>query len=135
MFSNKPDPKLTVRIDDAIPPRTVSQKDIYSTRRAVWAVSGLLEDVDQRDLLNRLLPMVMVDNLRFDETDTQDAREDNRLPYRHSALGERAVLRARHNCIRAHINDLIHRRTRGGRQANPEARHQHRPPIRNPLHR
>ncbi len=76
MFNNAPDRSLTIMSGERTIGRTISQRDIFSTRKAVWSITGEFKEERQRDLLNRLLPMVVVDNLRFDEAATDAARED-----------------------------------------------------------
>ncbi|MEI6892395.1 MAG: HDIG domain-containing metalloprotein [Pontiella sp.] len=66
---------LTIKTSDIEVQHTVYQQDIFSTQQAVWAISGIFEDKTQQKLLNRLLPIFVVDNLIYDEPATASARK------------------------------------------------------------
>ncbi|MEA2068531.1 MAG: HDIG domain-containing protein [Verrucomicrobiota bacterium] len=75
LFSNEPDRMLTISSETEAPERTVTQQDIYSTRKAVWAVSGKIADENSHKLMDRLLPMVVVDNMTYDKATTEAKRK------------------------------------------------------------
>ncbi|MDF7825309.1 HDIG domain-containing protein [Pontiellaceae bacterium B12227] len=67
---------LTLKTSDTGAQHTVSQKDIFSTRKAVWAITEGFQDKNQQLLLNRLLPIFVVDNMIYDEPATATARKE-----------------------------------------------------------
>ena len=75
LFSNDPDRKLTIAYDDGAQKKTVNQNDLYSTRQAVWAVTDKIKDTELRKVFDRLLPMVVVDNLTYNKEATEEARQ------------------------------------------------------------
>lgn len=74
LFSNDPDRLVTIPTGEGTAERVVSQKDLYSTRTAVWAITSQIADKERRKVLDRLLPMVVVDNMAYD----MDATDTNR---------------------------------------------------------
>jgi putative nucleotidyltransferase with HDIG domain len=58
------------------PRRTISLKDVYSTRTAVWAITEKIEDQAQRDLLDKLLLSMVVDNMTFDKATTEVSKRE-----------------------------------------------------------
>jgi putative nucleotidyltransferase with HDIG domain len=76
LFSNEPDRLLTVLSGSGGPGKTATQADIYSTRKAVWAITAKIPDETQRKVLDRLLPMVVVDNMTYDKTTTDARRKE-----------------------------------------------------------
>jgi putative nucleotidyltransferase with HDIG domain len=76
LFRDAPDRPLTLLRETAeAPSKTVTQQDIYSTRKAVWAISGKFENESSRHVLDRLLPMFVVDNMTYNETETDNQRK------------------------------------------------------------
>lgn len=76
LFRDAPDRPLTISADEETPSRTVTPADIHSTRKAVWAVSGQFDNEAQRKVLERFLPMLIVDNMTYDEASTDSLRKD-----------------------------------------------------------
>ncbi|VGO20175.1 HD family phosphohydrolase [Pontiella sulfatireligans] len=73
-FLNAPDNQLTITSGE-LPERTIPFKDTLSTRQAINAVASKIESKPQRKLLERLLPILVVDNLTYDETATENLRK------------------------------------------------------------
>jgi len=74
LFRDAPDRKLTI-----IAPKTsatVTQQDIYSIRSARRAICKNLDDVRQRELTERLLVILVTDNMTYDETATMVLRNN-----------------------------------------------------------
>ena len=77
LFRDASDRMLTITVSTDPPiQKTVSQQDIYSTRRAVWAITERFENKAQQLLLNRLLPIFVIDNMIYNEPATATARKD-----------------------------------------------------------
>ncbi|MBT8042217.1 MAG: HDIG domain-containing protein [Pontiella sp.] len=75
LFRDDPDRRLSIVAGDETPPLTVSQKDIYSTRKAVWAITEHIADPGKRKLLDVLLPLYVVDNMTYDKSGTEELRQ------------------------------------------------------------
>ena len=75
LFSNAPDRLVTIPTGEGTKDRVVSQKDLYSTRTAVWAITSKIGNEERRKVLDRLLPMVVVDNMAYDIEATEANRE------------------------------------------------------------
>lgn len=75
LFKNATDRMLTIQGETNS--KTVSQDDVYSTRKAVWAVSANFTDPNQQALLNRVLPTFVVDNMIYDEPATAAVRKES----------------------------------------------------------
>ena len=71
LFRNAPDRKLTITDETGSASTTVSQQDIYSTRRARRVICETMEDSDRHELVERLLAMLVVDNMAYDEANTE----------------------------------------------------------------
>lgn len=71
LFRDAPDRKLTVISDNGAVSKTVSQQNIYSTHRARRVISQAMTDADQRELVERLLVVLVVDNMAYDEANTE----------------------------------------------------------------
>ncbi|WP_372798791.1 HD family phosphohydrolase, partial [Pontiella sp.] len=83
LFHNKTDGLLTIApASEGIPSRTVSQNDVYSTRKAVWAITDSFKNETQRKLLDRILPFYIGDNLHYNDAATAEARRavEERVP-------------------------------------------------------
>jgi putative nucleotidyltransferase with HDIG domain len=76
LFEDTSDRLLTIRKNNDSPPRIVSQNNVFSTRTAVWAISERFKNEQQKELLNRLLPIFVVDNLTYDEPSTLVERKN-----------------------------------------------------------
>ncbi len=76
LFRDANDRPLTLLRDSETPPETVTQQDIFSTRTAVWSISGKFKDGPERQALDRLLPMFVVDNMTYNEVETENQREE-----------------------------------------------------------
>ena len=76
LFRDAPDRMLTIKASDTGLQNTVSQSDIFSTRKAVWAISQGFPNKEQQKLLNRFLPIFIVDNMIYDEPATAVARKE-----------------------------------------------------------
>jgi len=72
LFRDAPNRKLA--ITDGKNSRTVSQQDIYSIRSARHAICSTLRTSNQRELAERLLIMLVVDNMTYDEAATEALR-------------------------------------------------------------
>jgi putative nucleotidyltransferase with HDIG domain len=75
LFRDAPDRKLTIKDGEGKSSKTVTQQNIYSTLRAQRAICEKLEDTKQRELAERLLAMLVVDNLAYDEAATVALRD------------------------------------------------------------
>ncbi|MEN8255111.1 MAG: HDIG domain-containing metalloprotein [Verrucomicrobiota bacterium] len=75
LFRDAPERKLTITDSDGRVTKTVSQQDIYSTRQASHAIGEAMEDSDQREGIERLLAMLVVDNMAYDEANTELLRK------------------------------------------------------------
>ncbi|MDF7808691.1 HDIG domain-containing protein [Pontiellaceae bacterium B12219] len=75
LFEDTSDRLLTIRKNDDPTPNVVSQNNVFSTRTAVWAISERFKNEQQKDLLNRLLPIFVVDNMTYDEASTLAERK------------------------------------------------------------
>ena len=71
LFRDAPDRKLTITEGNGSTSTTVSQQNIYSTRRARRVICEPMEDPDQRELAERLLATLVVDNMAYDEANTE----------------------------------------------------------------
>jgi len=71
LFRDAPDRKLTIIGIDGQTTATVSQQNIYSTRRACRTICEEMEDSEQRELAERLLTTLVVDNMAYDEANTE----------------------------------------------------------------
>lgn len=74
LFRDAPDRELTI-----IGPKTsatVAQQDIYSIRSARHAICKNLDDARQRELTDRLLVILVTDNMTYDETATMVLRNN-----------------------------------------------------------
>jgi len=71
LFRDAPDRKLTIIGIDGQATATVSQQNIYSTRRACRTICEGMEDSEQRELAERLLTTLVVDNMAYDEANTE----------------------------------------------------------------
>ncbi|MEE9369192.1 MAG: HDIG domain-containing metalloprotein [Pontiella sp.] len=76
LFRDAPDRPLKLAKSANEPAELVAQEDIYSTRKAVWAISGRFEDGPKRKLLNQLLPAFVIGNMTYDETTTDTLRKE-----------------------------------------------------------
>ncbi len=76
LFRDAPDRPLSILSADSTAPKTVTQNEIYSTRNAVLAISGRINNPEQQKLLKRLLPQYINDNMRFDEATTELRRKE-----------------------------------------------------------
>jgi putative nucleotidyltransferase with HDIG domain len=76
LFQNDSDRMLSINPLDGGPPRLVSPKEIYSTRRAVWAITENFSDTNQLNIMNRLLPVFINENMNYDDAATVAARKD-----------------------------------------------------------
>jgi putative nucleotidyltransferase with HDIG domain len=76
LFRDAPDRKLTLTGSGDSPSRTVSQQEIYSTRSAIRSIGESLTDSSQRQLAERLLSTLVVDNMAYDEAATESIRID-----------------------------------------------------------
>jgi putative nucleotidyltransferase with HDIG domain len=74
MFSDAPDRMLTILRDEELQSRTLPQKDILSPEQAIRTISTAFNDKQQQSVLNRLLTLLVVDNLVYDETATANAK-------------------------------------------------------------
>ncbi len=74
LFRDAPDRKLT--ITDGATSATVSQQDIYSIRKARQTICKNLVETPQRELVERLLVRLVVDNLSYDEAATEILRNE-----------------------------------------------------------
>jgi len=74
LFRDAPDRKLTITDGEAS--TTVSQQNIYSTRRARRTICGTIDDANQRELADRLLATLVVDNMAYDEAATETLRNE-----------------------------------------------------------
>jgi len=74
LFRDAPDRKLTIKDSDGKTSKTVTQQNIYSTLRAQHAICENLEDANQHELAERLLAILVVDNLAYDEAATEALR-------------------------------------------------------------
>ncbi|VGO16584.1 Cyclic-di-AMP phosphodiesterase PgpH [Pontiella desulfatans] len=70
LFSNDPEHRLTISTDADPAGKTVNQKNLYSAHQAVRAITSTIEEEPRRELLDRMLPMVVVDNLEYDKDAT-----------------------------------------------------------------
>jgi putative nucleotidyltransferase with HDIG domain len=75
LFGNQPDQLLTITTGEDLPPRRITQKDIHSTRTAVWAITQSIKDATAHQTLNRLLPAVVIDNMTYDKATTEALQE------------------------------------------------------------
>ncbi|RKX37181.1 MAG: hypothetical protein DRP64_17575, partial [Verrucomicrobia bacterium] len=75
LFRDAPERKLTITDSEGRITRTVSQQDIYSPRQARRAIGEAMEDSGQREVIERLLAMLVVDNMAYDEANTELLRE------------------------------------------------------------
>ena len=71
LTSEDPDRPISILPGADAPGRTVSLQEVYSTRTAVWAITEKLKDQSQRDILDKLLLSMVVDNMTFDKTTTE----------------------------------------------------------------
>jgi len=71
LTSENPDGTISILPGADAPGRMVSLQDIYSTRTAVWAVTEKIKDQAQRDMLDKLLLSMVVDNMAFDKATTE----------------------------------------------------------------
>jgi putative nucleotidyltransferase with HDIG domain len=71
LTSENPDRPISVLPGADAPGRMVSLQDVYSTRTAVWAVTEKIENQAQRDILDKLLLSMIVDNMTFDKATTE----------------------------------------------------------------
>ncbi len=77
LFRGTPDRKLT--ITDGKISTTVSQQDIYSTRRARRTICETIgNEAGQRELVDRLLATLVVENMAYDEVATEALRTEAR---------------------------------------------------------
>lgn len=76
LFREAPDRPVTLLRSDDQPAETINQQTIYSTRKAVWAISGSFEFEPQRNVLDRLLPLFVVDNMTYNEAETEARRKE-----------------------------------------------------------
>ena len=76
LFRDAPDRKLTITDKTRNQSKTVSQRDIYSTRGAIASITLKIADPQQRELLERLLGTLLEDNLVYDEAATDALRND-----------------------------------------------------------
>ena len=76
LFRDAPDRKLTITGGSGNSTATVSRKDIYSIRDARHTICRTLDDTRQRELADRLLATLVVDNMTYDETSTETLRND-----------------------------------------------------------
>lgn len=76
LFRDAPERLLTVLKPEEAPPKTVTQQDIYPTRKAIRTVSEKFKAGPRRELLNRLLPTFVVDNMTYNETETDSQRKE-----------------------------------------------------------
>ncbi|MDF7801938.1 HDIG domain-containing protein [Pontiellaceae bacterium B1224] len=74
LFDDASDRMLTIQTESNS--KTVAQDDVYSTRTAVWAVSASITDPNQQNLLNRMLPTFVVDNMMYNEPATAVLRKE-----------------------------------------------------------
>jgi len=79
LFNDDPNRMIRMVKNDGGIQKTISQNDIYTTRTAVWTITEKFENESQRNLLNRLLPMFVVDNMTYDESATEAARKEAAL--------------------------------------------------------
>lgn len=75
MFKDTPDRQLTLRREAEAGSKTVSVKEVYSLNLAVQAAASSFDDKTQRSVVNRLLFMLLRDNMRYDEIATAEARK------------------------------------------------------------
>jgi putative nucleotidyltransferase with HDIG domain len=79
LFRDAPDRKLTITAGSGgETSATVSQQDIYSTRKACTVICGGLKDSKQRELAERLLATFVVNNMAYDESTTEALRNEAR---------------------------------------------------------
>jgi putative nucleotidyltransferase with HDIG domain len=76
LFRNDQSRKLSIVQDEDQTPVTVEQQDIYSTRKAVEEISRQFSNKAQQKLLNQLLPLYVVDNMTYDEANTDLLRRE-----------------------------------------------------------
>ncbi|RKX40000.1 MAG: hypothetical protein DRP64_13375, partial [Verrucomicrobia bacterium] len=76
LFRDAPDRRLTITDSDSKTSTTVSQQDIYSTQRARHTICETLGDANQRELADRLLATLVIDNMTYDETATEALRNE-----------------------------------------------------------
>ncbi len=73
LFANKSNEKLTIASGTDTVGRTVSLLDLYSSRSAIKAITESISDRPRRELLNRLLATVVVENMSYDKEATAAA--------------------------------------------------------------
>lgn len=96
LFRNTPDRKLTI-INEGASDKTVSQQDIYTVSSAKKMISKSVLTSPQRTLITQLLNTLVVDNLSYNETATDELRNDadERIePVMQRYLAETTLVRA-----------------------------------------
>lgn len=76
LFRNAPDRKLTITDKARNLAKTVSQRNIHSTRSAIAAIALPIADPQQKEVVERLLGNLIEDNLTYDEAATDSLRND-----------------------------------------------------------
>lgn len=76
------DRQLTIKHKDSDERQTFPMNEINSRREAVWAMTQSFTDSIQRSMLNRLLFSLVRNNLTYDETATEESRQQrsNAIP-------------------------------------------------------
>ena len=75
LTGENPDRLISILPGADAPRRNVSLQDVYSTRTAVWAITEKIEDQTQRDILDKLLLSMVVDNMAFDKATTEVSKK------------------------------------------------------------
>lgn len=76
LTSENPERLISILPGADAPRRMVSLQDVYSTRTAAWAVTEKIQDQTQRDILDKLLLSMIVDNMAFDKATTEASKEE-----------------------------------------------------------
>ncbi len=76
LFRDAHDRKVSIRNPDGTASKTVTQKDIYSSRRALRTISSQIKDEPQRELTVRLLGSFVEENMAYDEAATEALRNE-----------------------------------------------------------
>ena len=77
LFRDDPARKLTILLDEAgTLVKTVSQEDVFSTQKALRVICGKMGTPPQRELAERLLAMLIVNNMTYDEAFTEKLRNE-----------------------------------------------------------
>ena len=76
LFRDAPERKLTIKDSSGKISKTISQQDIYSTRRARRAICEKIANPQQRELTERLIATWVDDNMAYDEAATETLRNE-----------------------------------------------------------